>query len=301
MPEITKQAAVPGTVVGSGSLITPGGAQGPVGAAGPASNGFITKTTAYTLTTTDSGSYVICSGGSFALTLPAPVLGLIYQVRNDMGISGTVGTITIARTGAATIDGATSIALLPQQECILTSDGTNWRSYGLKREVILGTQDITSSTASGTVLLPLGYRYFELQFSGLVPVVSNSSLCGQMSINGGSTWLATGYYYDVVYNSTATAVASSSADNDTSMPLSPAIFNGLVYAAQAKVTIWPANASQAPTWISDSGSRNGNATPFQNKWLVYGLSPSGGPVNAFKYYMFSGNILNSFLTVKGVV
>src|ERR1700747_3465004 len=37
-------------------------------------NGFISKTAAYTLTTADSNKYVICSGGSWTLTLPAPAL-----------------------------------------------------------------------------------------------------------------------------------------------------------------------------------------------------------------------------------
>ena len=68
--------------------------------------GFVSKTAAYTLTTADSGKYVICSGGSWALTLPAPATGLIYQIRNDQGISGTTGTITITPTGG-TIDGIT--------------------------------------------------------------------------------------------------------------------------------------------------------------------------------------------------
>jgi hypothetical protein len=68
-------------------------------------NGFISKTAAYTLTTTDSNKYFICSGGSWTLTLPAPVSGLTYHLRNDMGISGTTGTITLQATGG-TIDGS---------------------------------------------------------------------------------------------------------------------------------------------------------------------------------------------------
>jgi len=69
----------------------------------PIWKGFIGKTAAYTLTPADSGTYVVCSGGSWTLTLPAPALGLMYQVRNDMGISGTTGTITLQPNGG-TID-----------------------------------------------------------------------------------------------------------------------------------------------------------------------------------------------------
>jgi hypothetical protein len=177
-------------------------------------NAFVTKTSAYTLTPADSGKYVICSGGSWTLTLPAPVVGLNYRLRNDMGISGSVGTITLQPTGG-TIDGAASLALLPQQECTVITDGTNWRTFGLKREVILGTQDITSSTASGSVLLPVGYRYFELQFTGFAPVTTDAGLFGQFSNNGGSTWFTTGYYYGLLYNSSISAAAFLDSENDT--------------------------------------------------------------------------------------
>src|SRR6516164_10955028 len=161
----TPGIAVPGTNVPSGSGVSPGGAQGVQGLQGIAAiTGFMSKTSAYTLTAADSSKYVICSGGSWTLTLPAPAAGLNYRVRNDMGITGTTGTITIQPAGG-TIDGLASIPLLAQQEATIISDGTNWRTFGLKREVILGTQDITSAQANGVVLLPAGYRLFQLDFS----------------------------------------------------------------------------------------------------------------------------------------
>jgi hypothetical protein len=324
--------AVPGSVVGVGKLITPGGQQGPKGDAGTAANvpladitqngllrqtsgnitdfvdgtnnyralsGFITKTAAYTLTTADSNKYVICSGGSWTLTLPAAVSGLTYRVRNDMGISGTTGTITIARTGAATIDGQTSLALLPQQECILITDGTNWRTHELKREVILGTQDITSSTAAGTVLLPIGYRYFELEFTGLLPVSNPASFSAQLSTDGGSTWLATSYYHSALYNSSATAAAYLQVENGSSFYIS--VNNGggsQLLPAQSRLVIYPGSATSYPTWRMTSWGRQ--TTNTDNKF-----DGGGGiiatPVNALKYFASAGNILNSFLTVKGVV
>src|SRR5262245_2236103 len=48
-------------------------------------NGFISKTAAYTLTSADSNKYIICSGGSWTLTLPTAALGFCYNVRNDQG------------------------------------------------------------------------------------------------------------------------------------------------------------------------------------------------------------------------
>lgn len=265
-------------------------------------SGFITKTANYTLTTADSNKYVICSGGSWTLTLPTAVSGLTYRVKNDMGISGTTGTITIARAGSAIIDGQISLALLPQQDCTIISDGTNWRTFGLKREVILGTQDITSATANGVIFLPVGYRHFELQFTGFLPVTNDDSLVCQFSTNGGSTWVTTGYYYGILYNSSATATAFANNENAASIGIIPSSYGGITTgASQAKVVIWPGNAVQWPSLESDAGSRR--SIPMQTKWQIYGIwGATAGIVNALKYFTSSGgNIANSFITVKGVV
>jgi hypothetical protein len=254
---------------------------------------FVTKTAAYTLTAADSGKYVICLGGSWTLTLPAPVVGFNFRLRNDMGISGTTGTITLQPNGG-TIDGQTSILLLPQQECTLITDSTNWRTHGLKREVILGTQDITTSTAFGSVLLPVGYRYFELEFDGAIPVTSGDFMVGQLSTNGGSTWIATGYYHGVLYNNTATTTTFNDIENGSSFFLMPQQANSI--GGLCKLRLYPLT----PSWTIDAGSRN--TVAYQVKWNGFGIvTPASPPVNAIKYNFSASNISNCFLTVKGVV
>lgn len=297
----TGQAVVSKLIQGSGITLNSTGADAGTGDVTiSAAAGFISKTTTYTLTSADSGKYVICSGGSWTLTLPTAAAGLFYRVRNDMGITGTVGTITIARAGAATIDGATSIALLPQQECTILTDGTNWRTYGLKREVVLGTQDITSSTASSTVLLPVGYRYFELQFSGVLPVTSGDYLIGQFSVNAGSTWATTLYYLGLLYNPTTTTAGYSQSDNVGSFYIVPGGFNAAPIAGQSKLIIYPGNATIGATAIADAYTRAAGSITV--KWQSSALwNSSGGPINAVKYFMSTGNIANLFVTVKGVV
>jgi hypothetical protein len=259
-------------------------------------NGFISKTGTYTLTSADSNKYIICSGGSWTLTLPTAAVGLTYNVRNDMGISGTTGTITIARAGAATIDGQTSLALLPQQECTLITDGTNWRTLGLKREVILGTQDITSSTANGIVLLPVGYRYFELTFANLFPVTSGDYLTCQFSLDGGNTWITNGYYWGITNNTSASAVAFSDVENTASVTIGPGSYTS--YGIEAKIVITPGSATRWGSILIDSGSRNPSS--FQSKYNGFGFNTNVGTVNALKYSCSSGNIASSSLTVKGV-
>jgi hypothetical protein len=304
----TTNVAIPGTVIPSGNLVSPGGGQGIQGlqgiqgVQGPQGipwQGFMTKTAAYTLTTVDSAKYVICSGGSWTLTLPAPALGLAFQVRNDMGIAGTTGTITLQPTGG-TIDGAASIALLPQQECTVITDGTNWRTFGLKREVILGTQDITTAQASGTILLPVGYRYFELNFENVQASVDNSNFCAQFSTDGGATWqTAASYWYSSIYNGNATALATSPAATGVAY-LGFSVGTNAIFQAQVKLN--PSRAAVvAPSWLSDATTWT-NALGYQTRSLLGGfLTGAPAPINALRYFMNTGNIVQSFLTVKGVV
>src|SRR6516164_4367144 len=284
----TPGIAVPGTNVPSGSGVSPGGAQGVQGLQGIAAiTGFMSKTSAYTLTAADSSKYVICSGGSWTLTLPAPAAGLNYRVRNDMGISGTTGTITIATTGG-TIDNLASISLLPQQEATIISDGTNWRSFGLKREVILGVQDLSSATASSTVLLPVGFRLFELDFTAMQASAPDVNLLMQLSSDGGTTWITTSYSWSSIYNSSATAVANSWVNGFTGGVIGA--FPSIAQMGQSSVKLYP--GLQYPLWLSDEGYYY--STPaYVQKTNRHGYCSGGTPpVNALKYYAGSGNITN---------
>jgi hypothetical protein len=262
-------------------------------------NTFITKTGTYTLTPADSGKYVICSGGSWTLTLPAPVIGLSYRLRNDMGISGTTGTITLQPTGG-TIDGASTLALLPQQECTLITDGTNWRTFELRREVILGTLDITSGTSnSSIILLPVGYRYFELEFDAFQPsnVPTGDYIAGQFSTNGGSTWQTTGYYQGLMYNSTATATIFQNSENIGNFYILPSNISSI---ALGRLVIYPGAALTYPTFRADSSGRL--SAPTQYQWHSYGFFNAQGVINALKINCPGGaNITTLFTTVKGVV
>jgi hypothetical protein len=260
------------------------------------SAGFVSKTGAYTLTSADSNKYILCSGGSWTLTLPVAVLGLSFYVRNDQNCFGTTGTITVARSGAATIDGQTSLALLPCQDCLIVSDGTNWRTFGLKREVILGTQDITSSTANATVLLPAGFRFFELTWTSYQPVTNQDVLRGNISIDGGTTWLSGNHINGAIYSNAATTVAYINTATDTYIKLSyQASTTG-----QTHLKFYPGGGGRFPTWICDSEGYN-TTLSIAGQWRAAGLynSDPGGTVNALRYFAASSNIANSFLTVKG--
>jgi hypothetical protein len=260
--------------------------------------GFISKTAAYTLTAADSGKFIICSGGSWTLTLPAPVSGLVYQLRNDMGIvyGSTTGTITLQPI-TGTIDGAASLALLPQQECTLITDGTNWRTFGLKREVVIGSLSSTTAIASITVLLPLGYTAFDLILTGVGNQTADVTTLFQLSTDGGNTWITANYYLGYTYNNSTTTVVFGDNENVSYGLIIPPQNASSPMAGIARITIWPGTNALYPSWVHYGGSRLGNQ-------LIYsgvGILNQAGPVNAFKFYPSSGNLASYNITVKGIV
>jgi hypothetical protein len=264
---------------------------------------FVTKTAAYTLLPADSSKYFICSGGSWTLTLPAPASGLNYRVRNDMGISGVTGTITI-QPAAGTIDGLSSLALLPQQEIWLLTDSVNWRSHGSKREVILGINDLTATTASAVILLPVGYRYFELELEQIGVDTDSALIAFQLSADGGATWVsaANSYFEGIMYDGSATVASyayntTGTYGSLTSQQTTQAINSS---GGRATMRLFPGAATTPATYNVRSGGYS-QANARQRMYSIEGFVNGAGLKNALKYFATSGNMTRAFLTVKGVV
>lgn len=84
------------------------------------------KTTTYSITTTDSILLCSASGGAFTVTLPtaASVSGRSYSIKKT---DSTSNAVTIATTLSQTIDGQTTQLLGVQYQSItVVSDGSNW-------------------------------------------------------------------------------------------------------------------------------------------------------------------------------
>lgn len=108
----------------SGTILVTMGTGGYSGYSGYSGAGFValsTKTSAYTLQSTDE--VILCSG-TFTVTLPTAVgiNGKKYYIKNI----GT-GTITISPNGSETIDGSTNIKIRTRYAAIaLVSNNTGW-------------------------------------------------------------------------------------------------------------------------------------------------------------------------------
>lgn len=104
------------------------------GGGGSSAPTFASKTSNYTLTSSDNVVSVDSSGGAFTLTLPSPssVTGRLYTIRKS---SSDFKAVTIARAASETLCGKSASSSVNTFEETLSfySDGTNWigctRSY----------------------------------------------------------------------------------------------------------------------------------------------------------------------------
>lgn len=130
-----------------------------------------TKSANYTILDGDTFRTILCdaTAGAFTITLPAVATNSNRQITFKKTDSGT-NTVTIARAGSATIDGATSNWLnLQFDEFTLVCDGTNWNIVNayfptrLTTEATASFGTITAATVSTVLTLSIPPGTWEIQ------------------------------------------------------------------------------------------------------------------------------------------
>jgi hypothetical protein len=113
------------------------------------------STTAYysnaTLPSTIRAQLALWSSGVGTLTMPSASTvgaGWFCMIRN-----GGTGILTLAVTGADTIDGASSQQLQLTESLVIVSDGTNWNTFGYGRSSTFVYTQLSVSVTGGTLTL----------------------------------------------------------------------------------------------------------------------------------------------------
>jgi len=259
-----------------------------------ASAGFISKSAAYTLLSGDSGKYILCTGDAWTLTLPIAATNLMFRVRNDQGLVQS-GTITIQPQSGSLIDGVASITILPGQQCEILSDGTNWRTFGIQRRIVLGILN-PSNVASQIVPLTAGYAWFDLQINRLSCNTGTPNLQVQCSLDG-STFITSGYYGMYWYNSAAAAVSVGTYNNSANAYLT----HWLEAAARhlVKHEIYPGDASSYFSWSGQSGGMY-STNAWVGAFTLAGFSTTAGRMKAMNLVISAGTYSGQ-ITLTGIV
>lgn len=130
----------------------------------------LSKTGAYELTASDKGKMLLCNG-TFAITMPTMVAGVVYSIKNIGS-----GTITITPAGSDTSD-VTSLAA--GESVILIGDTTNTKWRSLAKETASAGASVTElSFVNGDlttgVLTVTHNKSLAAGYTALVAVVNNS-------------------------------------------------------------------------------------------------------------------------------
>jgi hypothetical protein len=215
---------------------------------------FAAKTGAYTALAADRGKVINFTTAGVTLSLTAAATlgdGWWCVVVN----SAASGILTIDPNSSETIDGSTTIVLLPGQSCIVFCNGSLLRTVGRPRIAqVVNTQDGTVET--GTTQIPSdntipqsteGNQYMSV---AITPTNANSTLIievvwiGSTSISGAANLIAA-----LFQDSTASALAVSSSTSPAAGSISPISFKHKMTAGTTSETTFKvrAGASAAGT------------------------------------------------------
>ncbi|NKC33502.1 hypothetical protein [Falsiroseomonas selenitidurans] len=167
----------------------------------PASRELWTFSASTSLAATEYGGLVVMTG-STGRTLSLPVASTVPRnVMTRVHNAGTGGAaLLLDPNGSETINGATTLALMPGESVEICSDGTAWYAVGLASGMALvQTQSVSGTPAEIDFALPVTDAEYELAFSRL-NFSADAQLSLRVSTDGGSTFDSGGSDYSTSYN-----------------------------------------------------------------------------------------------------
>lgn len=242
---------------------------------------------------------------SFTQTLTAAAtLGSAWSVnvRND----GT-GVITVDPNASETIDGNTTINIYPGEAFTIVCDGSNFKTVGRRKGLVMIQQQTASSSASvdfTTGFSDAEFTRYQLEWDGLVTATDNTNLWLRISQDGGSTYKsgASDYAYNVQFNNTGTTLGNVGSAADTKIVVARNLDTTATGAnSSGKVMCFNLQSTSLLKNFRIESSTNADASSDEEivGWGKFALNTNTA-INGLRLIMASGNIASGTITLWGV-
>lgn len=232
------------------------------------------------------------SGTASTIAVGSGVVAEVYECTLDSS-----NTNTISGTGTLRFGGLTFTSTSRSIQSTLTRTQRQGSYFGAQFPLIESKVASNSATIDFTSQTNL-YEAYMLVFQDAQPASAGSVLQLQMSNDGGSSWIATGYQAGCNTNPYNSATLTNS-NSTTNWILSGAIraTNGND-TANGELYVHKCNTG-SKSWVTGKSSYSDNGTTNATMASFGGSSGSTG-TNAFRVKMSSGNIATGTFTLYGV-
>lgn len=249
--------------------------------------------TPLTLTTTQTitcFSSIFRGGTASALVVTSPA-----TFNGDRTTINSTNTNAVTGTGAITTGG---IIFTNTSSLINTTTQSIRKTFAYSNLQLIQTQTASNSAnLSFTTGISSLYGTYLFVLTNIVPVTNNTVLQLQVSIDGGSTYVSTGYQSGNNKNAYNSATLANS--NSTSFFFtSPGIDNTAVAGVSGEVFLYGISSAGYKSLTGSLVLLEGGNVQMIN---AGGMQTTASLVNAFQWTMASGNISTGTISLFGVV
>lgn len=167
-------------------------------------------------------------------------------------------------------------------------------------------QLLATGSVSAAATLPINmsayynlYSVIEVQYTGLIPVTTNTDLCIQVSVDGTTFDTAAASYDWVVHYDVTTLNGINSSQSDTQLHIAQSINNSAGSHVSGSFRIFaPSNASLNPAMIGQSFAiSNTTSSTIMNTWSGY--RKAAQLTKGVRLQFSTGNITSGTYSVIG--
>jgi hypothetical protein len=242
--------------------------------------------TSLTLTLADLGNQVIWTGTS-AGTLNLPAIATVPPGSAiDVRHAGTA-VLTLDPNAAETVNGLTTLALMPGDAVTLIATTTGWFTAQPLPESVWLRSFTISAAATQDIVLPAGFGRYGIDLYGLSLSSASASLRLRTSTDGGATFAsaASDYGYGYTFTQMGSSPGNSAISSDSSIDLAAALAASDTRNI-VRILLQPGGASAPAFLFADAAVIE--AAPNYRLISTAGARAANGLVNAVRLLTSAG-------------